>query len=69
MGHAVMPWLAVDANDTTVKIRRMDPGIPPRVICIARPADRDVPPAAETFIEVAADTFHELAEDSPLVDV
>jgi DNA-binding transcriptional LysR family regulator len=69
MGHAVMPWLAVDANDTTVKIRRMDPGIPPRVICIARPDNRVVPPAADTFIDVAAETFHELARNSPLVDV
>lgn len=69
MGHAVMAWLAVDPHDATVKIRRMEPGIPPRVICIAKPSYRDVPPAADTFIEVATQTFQELAKDSPLVDV
>lgn len=69
MGHAVMPWLAVDAHDPTVRIRRMDPGIPPRIICIAKPSIRDISPAADTFIEVAAETFHERATNSPLIDI
>ena len=67
MGHAVMPWLAVDAHDPTVRIRRMEPGIPPRIICVAKPNFRDIPPAADTFIEVAAETFHERSKNAPPV--
>jgi DNA-binding transcriptional LysR family regulator len=57
MGMAVMPLLALDLNDTTVAIRPLDPPIPERVISIVWRRDRTLSPAAEHFVEVAAEKF------------
>ncbi|HWM21103.1 MAG TPA: LysR family transcriptional regulator [Ilumatobacteraceae bacterium] len=60
MGMAVMPLLALDLNDTTVALRPLDPPIPERVISLVWRKGRTLSPAAERFIELAADAFGRL---------
>lgn len=56
MGHAVMPALAVAPLSEEVLIRRMSPGIPARIIYIAKPSGRAVFPATDRFIELAVES-------------
>ena len=65
MGHAVVPALAVDPASSDVLIRKLNPGIPPRVIYVATPADRTTMPATERFIELARAVA---ADVSPTLD-
>ena len=53
VGHALMPALAVDADDPDVRMQRMDPHLPPRTIGLAWRAHRSSSPAAEEFVEIA----------------
>jgi DNA-binding transcriptional LysR family regulator len=53
MGRAILPFLAVDTNDTGVQVSGLDPDVPPRVVTIARRKGRTLIPAAERFIELA----------------
>ena len=55
MGQAILPYLAVDTNDRGVVVSALDPPIPPRVISLARRRGRTLAPAADRFIELAAD--------------
>jgi DNA-binding transcriptional LysR family regulator len=55
MGMAVLPLLAVDLADTSVAIRPLDPPIPDRLIWLAWPRGRTLSPAAELFVELAAE--------------
>jgi DNA-binding transcriptional LysR family regulator len=52
VGNAILPRLTVDEGDPRVVVREL-PGIPPRVIAIARHRDRYLSPAARAFIETA----------------
>ena len=58
MGHAVMPYLAVDESDQSVVVRDMNPPLPPRRIDLIRRRGRTLHPAAQRFtalaVEVAA---------------
>jgi DNA-binding transcriptional LysR family regulator len=53
MGAAVMPLLAVDADDPTVHLHRLSPPLEPREICVAHRADRSLAPAALRLVELA----------------
>jgi DNA-binding transcriptional LysR family regulator len=53
VGHALMPALAIDADDPDVRLQRMDPEIPPRTIGLAWRANRSMSPAATEFVEIA----------------
>ena len=53
MGAAVMPLLAVDADDPTVHIHPLNPPLPPREICVALRADRTHAPSARRLVELA----------------
>jgi DNA-binding transcriptional LysR family regulator len=55
MGQAILPFLAVDANDTGITVSALSPSIPPRVISLARRKGRTLLPAANRFFELAAD--------------
>jgi DNA-binding transcriptional LysR family regulator len=55
MGQAILPFLAVDPNDRGVVVSSLDPPLPPRVVAIGRRRGRTLPPAADRFIELAAD--------------
>lgn len=55
IGHAVLPSLAVDHGDPTVAIRPLSPAIDPRIIVLATVRGRKLPPAFETFAELAAE--------------
>jgi DNA-binding transcriptional LysR family regulator len=68
IGHAVMPALAVDADDPDVVIRRIDPGIPPRTIALAWQRDRTLSPAVHAFIDIARQIGRRMAERQGLLD-
>lgn len=55
MGRAIMPFLAVEQADPGVVMCSLDPEIQPRRIYIARRRGRTLLPAAERFIELAAE--------------
>lgn len=65
VGHAVMPLLAVDANDPGVAVRALEPPIEPREIVLARVRDRALAPAAELFCELALRHAATLAAGEP----
>jgi molybdate transport repressor ModE-like protein len=52
VGAAVLPALAVDPDDPLTVMREL-PGIPPRVLAIARHRDRYHSSAAQAFVEAA----------------
>jgi DNA-binding transcriptional LysR family regulator len=69
MGRAILPLLAADVHDPGVIVSFMDPPIPPRVIAIARRRGRTLAPAADRFVEIAADVCRSLQQaDRQLVD-
>jgi DNA-binding transcriptional LysR family regulator len=53
MGHAVMPYLAVEPSDPGIVVRDLTPALPPRHIRIARRRGRTLVPAAQRFIDIA----------------
>jgi DNA-binding transcriptional LysR family regulator len=55
MGRAVLPYLAVDANDHGIRVSELDPPFAPRVLFLARRRGRTLSPAADRFIELALD--------------
>jgi DNA-binding transcriptional LysR family regulator len=63
LGRAVMPYLAIDAEDPHVVVQEIDPPIPPRRIAIARRAGRTLAPVAARFIELAIEVTSELTDD------
>ena len=65
MGRAILPFLAVDANDAGVSISALDPDVPPRVITIARRRGRTLVPAADRFIELARAVCADLPRFEP----
>jgi DNA-binding transcriptional LysR family regulator len=60
MGRAVMPLLAVDADDPRIVIQELDPPIPPRRLGLAMPADRTRPPVLDRFAGLAVEVATEL---------
>jgi DNA-binding transcriptional LysR family regulator len=69
-GIALIPKLAVDANDERVVVLELGPKVPPRVIAIAWHRDRYRLPAAEAFVELAQELCDELERSAePLAAV
>ena len=54
-GAALVPLLAVDANDARIRVLEIEPEIPHRRIALAWHRDRHRSPAARAFLELAAD--------------
>jgi DNA-binding transcriptional LysR family regulator len=65
VGSAIMPRLTIDEGDTRVRIIELGSRLEPRLIGIARHADRYHSPAAEAFVETARLVCAELQK--PLV--
>ncbi len=61
VGVAVVPRLAVDGNDESVRIVELGPRIAPRVIGIARHRDRHHSAAARAFVDTALAVGQETA--------
>ena len=61
IGIAVVPRLAVDENDESVRILELGPKIAPRIIGIARHRDRYHSAAARAFVQAALDVAGETA--------
>ena len=62
IGVALLPRLAVDMNDSSVRITDLGPRIARRVIGIARHSDRYHSAAARAFLATALDVSRETAE-------
>jgi DNA-binding transcriptional LysR family regulator len=60
LGHAVMPSLAVDPADPDVLVRRLEPGIPSRVVVAATLRGRVLPPALNRFLELTDEAANRL---------
>ena len=60
MGLAVMPLLGVDIADPKIKVRPMDPPIPPRTIGLVLPAEPS--PIVRRFTEIAVEVCREAVE-------
>lgn len=67
MGRAIMPFLAVEQLDPGVVMAPLDPQIPPRSIVIARRRGRTLLPAAERFVELAAEVCRSMPRFEELV--
>jgi molybdate transport repressor ModE-like protein len=59
IGVAILPRLAVDPNDETVRITSLNPRLPKRQIGIARHKDRYHSPAARAFVATALEVGEE----------
>jgi DNA-binding transcriptional LysR family regulator len=59
-GVALSPLLAVLPGDERVKVLRLEPAIPPRVIGVVWHRDRHRSPAARAFVEIAAEVSSEV---------
>jgi DNA-binding transcriptional LysR family regulator len=62
IGVALVPRLAVDENDESVRIVELGPRIAPRIVGIARHRDRYHSAAARAFVATALDVGRERAE-------
>jgi DNA-binding transcriptional LysR family regulator len=62
IGIAIVPRLAVDENDDTVRIIELGPRIAPRIVGIARHRDRYHSAAAQAFVATALDVGRETAD-------
>lgn len=55
LGWAVMPSLAIDADDPGITVMRTDPPLPPREIQLIARSGRTLLPAADRFREISLD--------------
>jgi len=62
VGIAIIPRLAVDENDDTVRVVEIGPKIAPRIVGIVRHRDRYHSAAAKAFVATALDVAREAAE-------
>jgi DNA-binding transcriptional LysR family regulator len=62
VGVALVPRLAVDENDATVKVVELGPKIAPRIIGIVRHRDRYHSAAAKAFVATALEVGREAAD-------
>jgi DNA-binding transcriptional LysR family regulator len=53
VGAALLPRLAIDPAVDTTRTLTLDPGVPPRIICLAWHRDRYRSPAARAFVDAA----------------
>lgn len=60
MGRAILPLLAVDADDPGIVVQEADPPIPPRRLGLAFPSGRTRPPVVDRFAELAVEVAAEL---------
>jgi len=67
MGRAIMPFLAVEEHDPGIALVPIEPPLPPRTIFLARRKGRTLPPAANRFIELAAEVCAALPRFEPRV--
>ncbi len=65
MGRAILALLAVDQRDPGVVLSSLGPDFPPRRLYVAWRRGRTLPPAAERFVEIAADVCSRLPAFEP----
>ena len=59
-GAALMPLLAVTPGDERVRVMRLEPAVPRRVIAVVWHRDRHRSPAARAFVEIAQEVCAEV---------
>lgn len=67
MGRAVMPLLAVDADDPGIEVLPLEPPIAPRTIQLTRRTGRSLPPAADRFAEIAREVAADVLQREPVI--
>lgn len=63
LGYALVPQLTVDPGDPAVRIVRLHPAPPPRVIALAWSTERRQPAALEAFVACVRGTCDDLADE------
>lgn len=61
LGYAVLPRLTVDEDDPEIAVLSISSPVPPRRLGIIWHVDRQLPPAAGRFVELAVDVCAELS--------
>jgi DNA-binding transcriptional LysR family regulator len=64
LGLAVLPRLAIEADDPGIHVRELNPPLEPRRISLIRWRGRTLLPAADRFQEVASDVCARIAADA-----
>lgn len=64
-GAALMPLLAVTPGDERIRVLRLEPDVPRRLISVVWHRDRHRSPAARAFVEIAADVCAQVERDLP----
>ena len=69
MGRSLAPFLAGDADDPGIDVFEIDPPVAPRSIHLTRRTGRTLPPAADTFTQIAVDVGKDVLQpENTLVD-
>lgn len=63
LGYAVLPRLAVDEDDPEIAVLPISTTVPPRRLGIIWHVDRQLPPTAHRFVELAAEVCDGLSRD------
>jgi DNA-binding transcriptional LysR family regulator len=63
LGYAVLPRLTVDEDDPEVVVLPISSAMPPRRIGVVWHVDRQLPPTAHRFVELAVDVCADLSRD------
>jgi DNA-binding transcriptional LysR family regulator len=64
-GAALMPLLAVTPGDQRVRVLRLEPDVPRRLISVVWHRDRHRSAAARAFVEIAAEVCAQVERDLP----
>lgn len=59
-GAALVPLLAVSPGDDRVRVMKLEPAVPPRVLAVVWHRDRHRSPAAKAFVGIARDVSAEV---------
>jgi DNA-binding transcriptional LysR family regulator len=65
MGRAIMPYLAIDADDPAIVVLSIDPPMA-RSIKLTRRSDRSLPPAADRFAAIAREICDDVLQSRPV---
>lgn len=67
MGRAIMPMLAIDADDPGIEVLALEPPIAPRTIQLTRRSGRSLPPAADRFAAIAREVCADALQPDPVL--
>jgi DNA-binding transcriptional LysR family regulator len=62
LGYGLLPRLTVDETDPNVAVRPVRPSPPPRHLAVLWHSERQLPPAVQHFVSIAADVCEQLSQ-------